>query len=115
MKRNNYASGELTRRRVGGLESSPLSQKLIEIGFYNGNYRVVKELNRRLHPSLETVFSAAQLTWKNRSMSLEEIIEWVRKGSINPSTNEQTLSFREDEELYETINLINYGLFERLE
>ena len=115
MKRNNYASGELTRRRVGGLESSPLSRKLIEIGFYNGNYRVVKELNRPLHPSLETVFSAAQLTWKSRSMSLEEIIEWVRKGSINPSTNEQTLSFREDEELYETMNLINYGLFERLE
>lgn len=115
MKRHNHVSSELTRRRVGGLESSSLTKKLIEMGFYEGNYRVVKDFDRPLHPSLERIFEAARLTWENRRVSLEEIIEWVRDGSISPTTHEKTIYFRDGAELYEALNLINYELFERVE
>ena len=111
IKKRKYVPGELIDRGTEAMKPSPVAKFMYEIGYYDGQYEVAKELERPVYPDLEGVLIAARNTWPNTAMSLEELIDWVRNGATDPRTNEKTLSYREGEEIYEALNLINDDLF----
>lgn len=111
MKKSKYIPGELIERGTEAMKPSPLAKFLYDVGYYDGQYEVVKELERPVYPGLEDVLIAARNTWPNTTFSLEELIDWVKKGATDPTTNEKTLSYREGEEMYEAVDLITLDLF----
>ena len=111
MKKSKYVPGELIERGNEAMKPSPVAKFLYDIGYYDGQYEVVKELERPVYPGLEDVLIAARNTWPNTNFSLEELIDWVRDGAVDPTTNEKTLSYREGEEMYEALDLITFDLF----
>ncbi|MCY4144337.1 MAG: hypothetical protein OXG08_11720 [Gammaproteobacteria bacterium] len=113
MTKSKYIPGERIREFTDRIAPSEAVDAAYECGLYDGDYAVVHNPRTQLRPELETARTAASIQWRDGLVSLEEIIDWVRRGARHPITKQASYQVALGEEKTIALLLINRGLFKR--
>lgn len=110
---SSYVPGERIKEVIDEMKPSEAANAAFERGFYDGQYEVATTSHGFLPPDLERIRAAAQKLWQRKLVTLEEIMNWVADGAMDPIQQEPTLPIPPDDVQGTTVLLINNDVFKR--